>query len=113
MDRRDIIGGSAARLSGRAPDLTGVEPSLANGRRQIGGAAAIVDIISIALAGQGHMRLVMKIIRPDRVQAPATGAGGAHQAWVIPVVFRNQHDVPTRRQRRVYPRSQFGGDMGR
>src|SRR5216684_7507752 len=78
--------------------LTAIEPSLANGGRQVRHRAREIPVIAFVVPGQASPDLMMKVVRPDGVEFPAAlGLRFDHRVEVAMVLGDDQHLATTHR----------------
>jgi hypothetical protein len=107
--------GQAGRVAAaRALQVLGVlaaeEPALPNGGRQVGDGAGEVAVVALVVAGQHAPHLVVEVVGPDAVEAPAALGLRAHHVGQVAVVLGDQVHGPPR-ERFADPGGQLGEDV--
>src|SRR5438128_1439624 len=72
--------------------------------------ATVIAVVALAIARQQPAQLMMEIVGPEAVQAPAALVRGFHHVRQVAVVLGNQLNPPIRRGS-MNPLGQFGEDV--
>lgn len=91
LDARRVGAARAACVLGMLPR---VEPSLPDGRGDIGDGPGVVHVVAVAVACQRAPHFVVEVVGPHRVEPEATGLHGPHQVREVTVVLRDDRHVP-------------------
>src|SRR3990170_1189301 len=90
--RRNALGVGAARLAKIAGMLAAIKPTLFRCHSDVLRRTCKVFKIAIVVPRQAPAHLVMKIVRPGRVQSPAALCYWLDHPGLIPNVFRNHEN---------------------
>src|SRR5262249_22605894 len=73
-------------------ELPAEEPAVVDGRNQVGNGAPEIAVVALAVAGQQAPYLVVKVVGPDAIEAPAAVGHGPDDVSKVAMILGYQMD---------------------